>query len=379
MNGVTDVRRWREIRRIFDAAVELKPELRHAFLDLARLADDLRREVELLLDTVEESSIQSTRIEEIRVSPFIEPRFVDDSEDECPPVIKGYVLEQRLAIGGTASVYAARSIDGAPIAIKVLAATATNSMLQRFRQECRILASLRHPGIVRVIEAGSTSERRLYLVMERVAGETLDVWARQTPRDLPLRVEIAAQILDILEFAHVRGVVHRDLKPFNVLVEPNGVPRLLDFGIARLAPEDSRRTGVRTITGNLMGSFAYMSPEQADGRASRVGPATDVYQCAVLLYELLTARLPYEVGETGTMPLLRAILFERRIPVRQFAPDVSERLAAVIDTALSIELTCRPKSAALFAAALRAAIAEEVLARRGPNPSVPLSAWDPLG
>jgi serine/threonine protein kinase len=365
MNGVTDVRRWREIRRIFDAAVELKPELRHAFLDLARLADDMRREVELLLDTVEESSIQSTRIEEIRVSPFIEPRFVDDSADECPPVIKGYVLEQRL--------------DGAPIAIKVLAATATNSMLQRFRQECRILASLRHPGIVRVIEAGSTSERRLYLVMERVAGETLDVWARQTPRDLPLRVEIAAQILDILEFAHVRGVVHRDLKPFNVLVEPNGVPRLLDFGIARLAPEDSRRTGVRTITGNLMGSFAYMSPEQADGRASRVGPATDVYQCAVLLYELLTARLPYEVGETGTMPLLRAILFERRIPVRQFAPDVSERLAAVIDTALSIELTCRPKSAALFAAALRAAIAEEVLARRGPNPSVPLSAWDPLG
>jgi serine/threonine protein kinase len=362
MSNMAQSDRWREVRRIFDAAVEVKPELRAAFLDVARLADDLRQEVELLLEAVEAtSSTECSTRDAFRVSPFIGPRFVDDSSDEQPPSIEGYVLEERLATGGTSSVYSARAAKGTPVAIKVLTATATNSMLQRFRQECRVLASLRHPGIVRVLEAGSTSQRRLYLVMERISGETLDVWSRQATRDIAARVEVVARILDILEYAHAHGVVHRDLKPTNVLVEPDGSPRLLDFGIARLELEDNRRTGVRTLTGNLMGSFSYMSPEQADGRSSRVGPATDVYQCAVLVYELLTGRLPYEVGGTGTMPLLRAILFDRRVPLRQCATEAGERLAAVVDAALSIELTCRPQSAARFASALRAALEVDTL------------------
>ena len=370
MSNMAQSDRWREVRRIFDAAVELKPELRAAFLDVARLADDLRQEVELLLEAVEAtSSTECSTRDEFRVSPFIGPRFVDDSSDEPPPSIEGYVLEERLATGGTSSVYSARATKGTPVAIKVLTATATNSMLQRFRQECRILASLRHPGIVRVLEAGSTSQRRLYLVMERISGETLDVWSRQATRDIAARVEVVARILDILEYAHAHGVVHRDLKPTNVLVEPDGSPRLLDFGIARLALEDNRRTGVRTLTGNLMGSFAYMSPEQADGRSSRVGPATDVYQCAVLVYELLTGRLPYEVGDAGTMPLLRAILFERRTPLRHHTEHVGERLASVVDAALSIELKCRPQSAARFAAALRSAMELDSVRDLGSHPA----------
>jgi serine/threonine-protein kinase len=164
------------------------------------------------------------------------------------------------------------------------------------------------------------------------------------------------EVLGALAHAHAAGVVHRDIKPHNILVEDSGRVRLVDFGVARLHRDDGQRTGFHTETGNLVGTFAYMSPEQADGKSGRIGPATDVYQCAMVLYELLTGRLPYELEDRGAMALLKAILFDRRVPASDANPLLDGCLAAVIDRALSQDPADRPQSAKLFADQLSAAV-----------------------
>lgn len=352
---VPDALRWRDVRRIFDAAVELTPDLRKAFLDAARLATDLRREVELLLEN--DALARESDLDFLPGSDRFSHAGWQEGDPTEAPAIEGYRIERPLAPGGQSTVFLARP-EGRedPVAIKVLPAAATASMLQRFRQECRVLASLDHPGIVRVLEAGSTKNRMLFLVMERVDGVPIDGWLRASPRSFAERAELIARVLDVLEYAHARGVVHRDLKPSNVLVDAQGSPKLLDFGIARIGARDERRTRLRTATGHLVGTFAYMSPEQADGRSALVGPATDVYQCAVLLFEMITGRIPYEAEERSTMALLRAILFEPRIPILHLAPGLGPALGQLIDSALAIDVAQRPRSAHEFARALRAAI-----------------------
>ena len=339
--------RWSTVRRVFDAAVELPPEQREDFLSAADLDDGTRDEVRMLLDASD--SAMDLPADRAKGDAAATP--------ERLPEVLGYRLVRRLAHGGSSRVFEAESLEnGRIVAVKVINSCASASGLQRFRQECRVLSRLDHPGIVRLFETGHTPDGHVYLAMEFVRGKCIDGWAADARAGVQQRVRAMIEVLSAISHAHAAGVVHRDLKPHNILVDDSGAIRLVDFGVARLHRDDGQRTGFHTETGNLVGTFAYMSPEQADGKSGRIGPATDVYQCAVVMYELLTRRLPYEVEDRGAMALLKAILFDRRVPAAEANPLLDARLCAVLDRALSRDPAERPQTAALFADQLAAAI-----------------------
>ncbi len=208
------------------------------------------------------------------------------------PQIAGYAVERELARGGMGVVYLARQLHagGRLVALKMIKGNdqADPGELQRFRAEAEAIAALNHPNVVRIYEVGWHAERP-YLTLEYCARGSL---AQQLtaepmePRQAALLVEAIARGV---AFAHAQGIVHRDLKPHNVLLGDDGTPKVADFGLAKRVEAE---TGV-TMTGQVLGTPAYMSPEQAAGHGKRVGPAADVYALGVLLYRLLAGREPF--------------------------------------------------------------------------------------
>ena len=341
---------WAKVRRLFEEGIDVPSDGRAAFVGSQPLTADERDALCALLDADETATeLPADRARRARE---------ESGADEPMPEVLGFRLLRRIARGALSEVFEADSVEtGRRCALKLIDADATRSTIERFRQECRVLARLDHPGIARLDETGRTPDGRTYLAMEFVEGACLDEWRRASSPDVRESVRIACEVLDALSHAHAAGVVHRDLKPRNILVDRAGRARLVDFGVARLARLDGRRTGFRTATGHIVGTFTYMSPEQADGKPERIGPATDVYQTAVVLYELLSGALPYEADDRSAMALLRAILLDPRVSLAVRAPTVPPRLARVVDGALAREMRDRPQTAAQFAERLRAAVA----------------------
>jgi len=257
-----------------------------------------------------------------------------------------YRVENVLGGGGMALVYRARDEElDRPVAIKLLAdnLAADEAFRQRFLREARLAAQLAHPNVVQIYDSGE-ADGRPYIVMEYVEGETLaDLLARR--RTLPPAevVELALQICSGLEHAHQAGLVHRDIKPQNLLIRGDGTVKIADFGIARSAH------GTRlTETGSVLGTAAYLAPEQAAGE--EVTPAADVYAVGVVLYELLAGRTP-RTAETLTHFLLSGE--EQPIPeLRELAPEVPEALEDVVMRCLARIPEYRPSSAGALAADL---------------------------
>ena len=226
-------------------------------------------------------------------------------EERPPPPIEGYRITGEIGRGGMATVYAAlRNVHGSeqPVAIKLLRAVLGDSVeRERFLTEQRILARLQHPHIARLIEVGSVDERP-YMVLEQVDGVPID--RHFAPGQAPLErvLDAALAIADALHHAHSHFVVHRDVKPENVLVDAQGRIRLIDFGIAKLLPASTLIGAVRTATGAVPLTLRYASPEQLLGKP--VGAASDLYQLGLLLYHLLTAAWPYD-EQPGDLPLQR--------------------------------------------------------------------------
>ena len=341
-------RKWTHVRDLFDVAVDLPAEERGAFL-LRECGEDTdtRSEVEALL-AANDSAMDLPADREAA------PR--SEVPDRMPEIL-GYRIIRRLADGGSSRVYEATSVEnGRDVALKVINSGASASALQRFRQECRVMARLDHPGIVRLYETGHTQDGHVYLTMEFVRGQCIDKWADAHGCSVTERIRLVLQVLEALSHAHGAGVIHRDLKPQNILVDEDGNARLVDFGVARLTREDGHRTGFHTETGNLVGTFSYMSPEQADGKSGRVGPPTDVYQTAVVLYELLTGRLPYDLENRNAMAVLKAVLFDRRVPISEVRPELAGGLEECIMRALSTDPADRPQTVAHFSSELRKAM-----------------------
>jgi serine/threonine-protein kinase len=341
--------RWIRVRRLFESAVEMPCEERDGFLSAACSGDeDVRREVRALLEA--DGSAHDLPVDRPSARK-------DRSQDHLPDVV-GFRLVRRLGAGGTSRVFEAVCVENDQrVAIKVIHSGSSSQAMMRFRQESRILSRLDHPGIVRLHETGHTVDGQVYLSMDYIEGRTIERWCAEEGADDRQRIALVTQVLGALDHAHAAGVIHRDLKPHNVLVDAGGLARLVDFGVARLHRDDGDRTGFRTETGNLVGTFAYMSPEQADGKAGRVGPSTDVYQCAIMLYELLCGSLPYEIEDRGAMALLKAVLFERRVRLSERRPELAGALDDLLHRALDVDPSKRPQSAADFAAMLRAAAA----------------------
>jgi serine/threonine-protein kinase len=264
-----------------------------------------------------------------------------------------YELEELVGTGGMSSVFRARDRQlERRVAIKILHEHYADDpeYLERFRREARAVARLSHPNIVTVIDRGD-DEGRQYIVFEHVDGENLKELVVRSGR-LPVRraLELALAVADGLAFAHSQGLVHRDVKPQNVLLSREGEVKVTDFGIARSLHVEH---GV-TQTGTVLGTGEYLAPEQASGQP--VSPATDVYSLGVVLWELLAGGVPF-VGENFVAIALRHVN-EPPPHLRERRPDVSPRLDAAVDRALAKDPARRFPSMAAFAKELRACLAE---------------------
>jgi eukaryotic-like serine/threonine-protein kinase len=277
-----------------------------------------------------------------------------------------YELEELVGTGGMSTVFRAYDLQlDRRVAIKILHEhyASDPEYLERFRREARAVANLSHPNIVTVIDRGDDDGRQ-FIVFEYVEGENLKELVLHEGR-LPVRraLELALAIADGLSFAHERGLVHRDVKPQNVLLSREGGVKVTDFGIARSLLVEH---GV-TQTGTVLGTGEYLAPEQASGQP--VSVATDVYSLGVVLWELLAGEVPF-VGENFVAIALRHV---NELPpdLRERRSDVSPRLAAAVDRALAKDPARRFPTMAAFAEELRACLAEAEHGVPIPEPPAP--------
>jgi serine/threonine protein kinase len=263
-----------------------------------------------------------------------------------------YRLKRRLGAGGMSTVYEARdSVLERPVAVKLLAEhlAGDDAFVARFRREALAAARLVHSNIVQVYDSGyDESSHRHFIVMEYVEGRSVAEMLREHRQfDIPEAVGIAEQACHGLAYAHRHGVIHRDVKPGNLLVRDDGVVKLADFGIAKAA-EDSRITQV----GSVLGTAAYLSPERARGQEA--SPSADVYSLGVVLYQLLAGRLPYESNSLTELALSQQEGAPE--PVATLNPDVPPELSRAVSVCLSASPEQRYATADDFCRAIQQGI-----------------------
>lgn len=250
-----------------------------------------------------------------------------------------YELEQKIGEGGMARVYRGRDLRlNRRVAIKVLHAQYAGdaSFLNRFQHEAQAAANLRHPNIVDVYDVGQDGDIH-YIVMEFVEGEDLkNIIMMRGPLPVDEAVDIAEQVTNGLQAAHAIGLIHRDIKPQNIIVEPSGLVKITDFGIAK-----SRLSTAATETGVIFGTADYISPEQARGLPAT--PASDIYSLGITLYEMLTGRLPF-TGENSIAVAMQHVSAEPP-PPRMYNPRIPPQLEALVLRTLSKDPAQRPASA----------------------------------
>jgi serine/threonine protein kinase/tetratricopeptide (TPR) repeat protein len=293
-----DPDRFKQIEGLFHAALERERDERPEFLQAACGDDeDLLHRVEQLLEKAEKRD----------ALPDLHAEVVHhDLESEgVGATIDTYHLVERLGEGGFGVVYRAEQTHPIrrEVALKVIKlGMDTKQVIARFEAERDSLARMEHPGIARVLDAGVMPSGRPYFVMDLVRGVDVRTWCDGGGLDLRDRVELVARICDAVHHAHQKGVIHRDLKPSNVLVvdeDGRPDPRVIDFGIARATDESVMRQTRFTVSGQLVGTPAYMSPEQA-AEPQRADTRTDVYALGAILYELVTGDPPFDEGTIGS-------------------------------------------------------------------------------
>ena len=296
---------------------------------------------------------------------------LDDDDDEPParPGLRGrdrigsYKVLKALGRGGMGTVWLAEAAESCPVprgkqvAIKVLRNT-DDEERRRFAREAHYLQSLQHPGIVRVLDSGEHNNRP-FLVMQFIDGQRLDDLVLDHPLEPRRAAVLAVQALEALHVAHLAGILHRDIKPGNIMVDRQGSVKILDFGLASHLYHESRLTR----TGNVVGTPAYMSPEQASGTRGELSQRADIYGMGACLYELLTGFQPYTAD--NSMALLRKIIDEPLVPPAKLRPDLPYDLETVVLVAMAKEVRDRYASAEAMAADLRRFLrGERVRARR---------------
>lgn len=317
--------------RIFSAALDWpEPERR----DYARQAcgddEQLLGDVLSLLESEEASRSMEEGAGQVASDALL---ALADLHEHPGQRVGPYIVGPAIGRGGMSSVYRAqREDDARPVALKVLRrGVDTADVLRRFAAEQRILASLDHPNIARLLDTGVTDDGRPFVAMELVEGETLTRHAEQHSLTVAQRLRLFLQVVHAVQHAHDRFVVHRDIKPANVLVDREGSVRLLDFGISRIL-DDSAEAEVRTRTGTFVLTPEYAAPEQLRGEA--ITAATDVYQLGVLLYEVLTGERP-EPGPDDGAPVAPSAAVQRTGGSIELLRRLKGELDAILLTALA--------------------------------------------
>ncbi len=280
---------WQRIKDIMGAALNLDEVARPAYLDEACGGDmELRREVESLLASSSESG------DFIETPVFSASTVIDQPSPMSGRHFGNYEIIREIGSGGMGAVYLAKRSDGEfeqEVALKIVRQSiAESQMIERFRRERQILASLNHPNIAKLLDGGVSDTGEPFLAMEYVEGETITDFVKRAKPTLDETLQLFIKICAAVAYAHQNLVVHRDIKPGNILVTAGGEPKLLDFGLAKIddvtsLDNNQTETAFRALTP------AYASPEQLRGET--VTTASDIYSLGVVLYELLTNERPF--------------------------------------------------------------------------------------
>jgi tetratricopeptide (TPR) repeat protein/tRNA A-37 threonylcarbamoyl transferase component Bud32 len=319
---------WKHLEDLFQQAADLPAIARAAFLDTACAGDPaLREELESLL------AAGATSEDLIALTVQNEAQSLLGTEDIAGSRAGPYRIVREIGRGGMGSVYLAVRDDDQyrkEVAIKLIRhGMDTEDVLRRFRHERQILANLEHPYIARLLDGGTSAEGRPFFVMEYVTGQPLDAWCRENPLDVKQRCQLFLKICEAVSYAHHNLVVHRDLKPANIFVTPDGLPKLLDFGVAKLLDTEEGPPKSATVTNARALTLDYASPEQV--RGAPVTTSTDVYSLGAILYELLAGVRAQRFTAYGAREIERVICDVDPPHLGDAAPHLRSRLQGDLD------------------------------------------------
>jgi eukaryotic-like serine/threonine-protein kinase len=344
LNQKMDSSKFQQIEKIYQAALEMAPNRRREYLiEVCGSDDQLRKEVESLLsfDTPSDELISKTP-DMLAAEMFSEMKQTDFKGKE----IDQYEIISPIGKGGMGTVYLARDKSlGRKIAFKFLDRRFSQDQdrLQRFILEARTASALNHPNIITIFEVGEIDNHN-FIATEFIEGKTLRQIIENEPLELMSVVEIAIQIASALKAAHDAGIIHRDIKPDNIMVRPDGLVKVLDFGVAKLSEQDldaGISIRIETMQGMIIGTVDYMSPEQAGGE--EVDTLTDIFSFGVVLYYLLAGKLPF-IGDSPSQ-IINSILTKEPKSLNTFDENIPVELVKIVKKSLEKEKAKRFQSA----------------------------------
>ncbi len=374
-------KRHKKASDLFRAVCEMAPDARASFLEESCAGDTkLRAEVEALLAQDHEH-----------------PSFLEDAKrdkETCtsagsstqaagarapvsmPRTIGQFHIKRVIAYGGMGAVYEARQEHPRrTVAVKVMkGGIASRSALRRFEYESQLLARLRHPGIAQIYEAGTHVDPRApgepvpYFAMEYIPNAlSVTRYVHDHQFSTRQKLELFIQVCDAVHHGHQKGIIHRDLKPANILVDSNGQVKVIDFGVARSTDSDLALTTLQTNVGQLVGTLQYMSPEQCQADPHDIDIRSDVYALGIVLYELLTGELPYDISRATIFEASLVIREQQAVSLRILNKALRRDVETVVLKALEKDRDRRYRSAAEFSDDLQRYLNDEPISARPPS------------
>jgi tetratricopeptide (TPR) repeat protein len=379
-----EAERWSRIEEIFNAALDRERVQRREYVSEACAGDEsLQEEV---LSLLAESDAEDGFLEDPALhvaakglAQSSNPAAGSGSAQPFPEFIGRYRIIRLLGEGGMGAVYEAEQEEPRrTVALKMIRpGLATAERLRRFRHESEALGRLQHPGIAQIYEA-STADAGFglqpYFAMELIRGLSLDRYAEDHKLTTRQRLALMAGICDAVSHAHQRGLIHRDLKPGNILIDETGQPKILDFGVARVAEAEAQCT-LQTEVGQIVGTLAYMSPEQVLGDSNEIDTRSDVYSLGVILYELLSGRPPYDVSSRQLPEAIRTIRESDPAALSSVNRVYRGDIETIVGKALEKDKSRRYASASAMAADIRSYLNDEPIQARPPSAAYQLAKF----
>ncbi|MFK7760273.1 MAG: tetratricopeptide repeat protein [Phycisphaerales bacterium] len=326
------------------------------------------RDLNQTMETMADEAVH-TAADDVTIPDFVE------YEHDVPTLPPGtevgkYTIEKVLGVGGMGAVYrATQEKPHRQVALKLIRPGVLSSKsVRRFDLEAEILGRLDHPNIAKIHEAGIDAQSGSpYFAMEYVAGQELGDYVNEHNVSTNKRLELFVKLCDAIQHAHAKGVIHRDLKPANVLVDESGEPKVLDFGVARATDSSSSSETMQTNMGQLIGTLYYMSPEQAIGDTMNLDTRSDVYALGVVLYEVLTGEIPYNLKDKAIHEAVRVIQDTSHTKLSKHDNSLTGDIEIIVGKALDKDKDRRYQSVAELSSDIRKSLNNQPISARPPS------------